>query len=120
MCGDRVVLRSGFWSTRAEKRALVKRYAHLSRGHLRAAVEGVATFGKVLEKEAPIDVEEIQRKEGQSRDTVRISVSAPLESQLRHEKAEKVNRESATFSNETVTGTGIQTTERAGNTSESR
>ena len=85
-----------------------------------AAVEGVATFGKVLQKDAPTDVEEIQRKEGQSRDPVHISVSVPLESQLRHEKVEKVNSESATFSNATVTGTGIHDTERAGNTSESR
>jgi len=83
-----------------------------------AAVEGVATFGKVLQKDAPTDVEEIQRKEGQSRDPVHISVSVPLESQLRHEKVEKVNSESATFSNATVTGTGIQVTEEAANTSE--
>jgi hypothetical protein len=76
-----------------------------SGGHLRAAVKGVATFGKVLQKDAPIDIEEIQRKEGQSRDPVHISVSVPLESQLRHEKAEKVNSETATFSNETVTET---------------
>jgi hypothetical protein len=66
----------------------------------------MATFGKVLQKDAPTDVEEIQRKEGQSKDPVHISVSVPLESQLRHEKAEKVNSESATFSNATVTGTG--------------
>jgi hypothetical protein len=96
----------------------VKRYAHLSGGHLRAAEEGMATFGKVLQKDAPTDVEEIQRKEGQSKDPVHISVSVPLESQLRHEKAEKVNSESATFSNATVTGTGIQDTEGARNTSE--
>ena len=31
--------------------ALVKRYAHLSPSHLRAAVEGVANFGKVTIKE---------------------------------------------------------------------
>ena len=54
-----------------------------------AAVEGVPVFGKTLQKDAPIDVEEIQRKEGQSRDPVHISVSVPLESQLRHEKVEK-------------------------------
>ena len=83
-----------------------------------AAVEGVPVFGKTLQKDAPIDVEEIQRKEGQSRDPVHISVSVPLESQLRHEKVEKVNSESATFSNATVTGTGIQVTEEAANTSE--
>ena len=76
----------------------------------------MATFGKALQKDAPIDIEEIQRKEGQSRDPVHISVSVPLESQLRHEKAEKVNSESATFSN--ATGTGIQAIEEAGNTSE--
>ena len=79
-----------------------------------AAVEGVPVFRKTLQKDAPIDVEEIQRKEGQSRDPVHISVSVPLESQLRHEKAEKVKSESATFSNDTVTGTGIQDTEGGG------
>ena len=73
--------------------------------------EGVAMFGKTLQKDAPTDVEEIQRKEGQSRDPVHISVSVPLDSQLRHGKAEKVNSESATFS--TVPGIGIQNTEGA-------
>ena len=79
---------------RHSRTALVKRYAHLPGGRLRAAVEDVATFRKVLQKDAPADIEEIQCKEGQSRDPVHVSVSVPLESQLRHEKAEKVNSES--------------------------
>src|SRR5207302_4178880 len=104
------------WSTRTKTTALVKRYATFPGTF--ASSGRVATFGKVLQKDAPTDVEEIQRKEGQSRDPVHISVSVPLESQLRHEKVEKVNSESATFSNATVTGTGIQVTEEAANTSE--
>jgi hypothetical protein len=43
-----------------------------------------------LQKDAPRDIEEIQRKEGQSSDPVHGSVSVTHESQLRHEKAEKV------------------------------
>ena len=37
-----------------------------------------------------------------------------MSQQLRHGKAEKVNSEAATFANATVTGAGIQDTERAG------
>ena len=41
--------------------ALVKRYAHLSQSHLKAAVEGVSGFGK-----APAGTREIQVTAGQS------------------------------------------------------
>ena len=59
---------------------------------MRAALKGVATFGKALQKDAPRDIEEIQRKEGQREDPVHVSVSVSHESQLRHEKAEKGKR----------------------------
>jgi hypothetical protein len=88
------------WAERGNDRRVAQELNHSSGeairspsgGHLRAAVEGVATFGKALQKDAPTDGEEIQ--EGQSRNPVHVAVSVSPESQLRHENAEKVNSES--------------------------
>ena len=67
-----------------------------------------------LQKDAPRDIEEIQRKEGQGSDPVHVSISVTHELQLRHEKAEKGKRGYRHILNATVTAIGTEaTTQRA-------
>ena len=57
--------------------ALVARYAHLSPSHLQAAVEGVATFGKLTVTETGMEKRERKREEMEVIETVSVGEVGP-------------------------------------------